>query len=86
MLVSKNPREPNTNPWRPNANPYGSKVTPNTSQWNIGGVGSSGVGARVGLVNFMMFVSISFAVGTQRKRVFSGIWALTYRYICTDRH
>ena len=47
--------------------------TPNTSQWNIGGVGSSGIGARVGHVHFMLFVSILFALGTQRERVFSGI-------------
>ena len=47
-------------------------------QWNIGGVGSSSVGARVGHVHFILFVSISFVLGTQRKRVFSGIWALKF--------
>ena len=41
----------------------------NASQWNIGGVGSSGVGACVGHVHFRLFGSISFAV-------FSGIWAI----------
>ena len=45
-------------------------VTPDASQWNIGGVGSSGVGAGVGHVHFMLFMSISFASGTQRKPVF----------------
>ena len=51
--------------------------TPNASQWNIGGVGSSGIGVRtaIGHVHFMLFV-ISFGLGTQRKRVFSGILAL----------
>ena len=55
--------------------------TPNPSQWNIGGikssgVGSSDVGARIQHVHFMLFVSISLlALGTQHKRVFSGIWA-----------
>ena len=39
--------------------------TPDTSQWNIGGVG-----AGVGHVHFMLFMSISFAWGTQRKLVF----------------
>ena len=43
---------------------------PDASQWNIGGVGSSGVGAGVGHVHFMLFMSISFASGTQRKLVF----------------
>ena len=44
--------------------------TPDASQWNIGGVGPSGVGAGVGHVHFMLFMSISFASGTQRKLVF----------------
>ena len=44
--------------------------TPDASQWNIGGVGLSGVGAGVGHVHFMLFMSISFASGTQRKPVF----------------
>ena len=30
--------------------------TPDTSQWNIGGVGPSGVGAGVGHVHFIFFV------------------------------
>ena len=44
--------------------------TPDASQWNIGGVGPSDVGAGVGHVHFMLFMSISFASGTQRKLVF----------------
>ena len=32
----------------------------------------------VGHVHFILFVSISFALGSQRKQFFSGIWALTY--------
>ena len=46
---------------------------PNASQWNIGGVGSSGVGACVGHVHFRLFVSISFAFGSQANAVFGGI-------------
>ena len=41
--------------------------SPNASQWNIGGVGPSGVGAGVGHVHFRLFVSISFAFGSQCK-------------------
>ena len=47
----------------------GSKRKPN-SQWNIGCVGPSGVGAGVRHVHFMLFMSILFASGTQRKPVF----------------
>ena len=43
--------------------------TPDTSQWNIGGVGPSGIGAGVGHVHFMLFMSISFASGTHRFSV-----------------
>ena len=70
MMVSKNTKTCVT----PNANPK-ICVTPNANQWNIGGIGFSGVGARVGHVHFMLFVSILCALGTQRKHVFSGIWA-----------
>ena len=51
--------------------------TPDASQWNIGGVGPSGVGAGVGIVNFMFFVLISFAFCSQRKPSFQwnmGVW------------
>ena len=62
MLVSKNAKICVT----PNANAK-ICVTPNASQWNIGCVGSPGVGARIGHVHFMSFVSISFALGSQHE-------------------
>ena len=43
---------------------------PNSSQWNIGCVGSPGVGAYVGHVHFMLILSISFELGNQCKRSF----------------
>ena len=52
--------------------------TPDASQWNIGGVGSSGVGAGVGHVHFMLFMSIPFASGTQCKPVFW--WNMGFRF------
>ena len=45
-------------------------ATPNTSQWNIDCVGSPGIGACVGHVHFMLFMSISFALGSQLERSF----------------
>ena len=39
-------------------------------QWNIGGIGSPNQNFRVGDVHFMLFMSISFASGTQHKLVF----------------
>ena len=44
--------------------------TPDASQWNIGGVGPSGVGAGVGHVHFTFFVLISFAFCSQCKPSF----------------
>ena len=44
---------------------------PNASQWNIGCVGSPGVGAGVGYVYFMLFVSISLALGSPTRTQFS---------------
>ena len=44
--------------------------TPDASQWKIGGVGPSGVGAGVGHVHFMFFVLISFTFCSQRKPSF----------------
>ena len=72
MLVSKNANICVT----PNEN---AKIcaTPNASQWNIGCVGSPCVGARVGHVHFMLFVSISFALGSQRERSFQ--WNMSLR-------
>ena len=54
--------------------------TPDASRWNIGGVGPSIVGAGVGHVLFMLFMSISFAMGTQRKLVFQ--WNMGLRVRC----
>ena len=53
--------------------------TPDASQWNIGGVGPSGVGAGVGHVHFMLFMSIYFASDTQRKLVFQ--WNMGFRIV-----
>ena len=53
------------------------RVLPDASHWNIGGVGHSGVGAGVGHVHFMLFMSISSASGTQRKLVFQWNMGLT---------
>ena len=43
---------------------------PNTSQWNIGCVGSLALGLCVGHVHFIFFVLISFASDTRQKPVF----------------
>ena len=51
--------------------------TPDASQWNIGGVGSPTQNFRVGHVHFMLFMSISFASGTQRKPIFPWNMGLT---------
>ena len=40
---------------------------PNAWRWNIGCVGSPWIGAHVGHLHFMLFVSISFALGSQRE-------------------
>ena len=45
-------------------------VNPNSSQSNVGCVGSPGIGARIGHVHFMLFVSISFALGSQYEHSF----------------
>ena len=44
---------------------------PNASQWNIGCAGFQTQIFCVGHVNFILFVSISFALGSQRKHSFS---------------
>ena len=51
---------------------------PNASQWNIGCVGSPGIGACVGHVHFMLFVPISFALGSQRECSFQ--WNMGYTF------
>ena len=53
--------------------------TPDASQWNIGGVGSSGVGAGVG--HFMLFMSIHLRRAPNANPFFGGIWALKFSCI-----
>ena len=65
MLVSKNAKICVT----PNANAK-ICVTPNTSRWNIVGVGSPTKNSRVDHVDFMLFVSLSLALGSQREHNF----------------
>ena len=55
------------------------RVLPDASQWNIGGVGPSGVGAGVGHVHFIFFVSISFAFCSRRKPVFR--WNMGFKFL-----
>ena len=43
---------------------------PNARQWNIGCVGLQTQNSCVGNIHFMLFMSISFAFGSQRKRSF----------------
>ena len=86
MLVSKNAKICVT----PNAN---SKIciiptqTPNASQWNIGGVGSSGIGTHVGHVYFMLFVHhfprcASFSALATRKLSDAKAVSVEYRLYC----
>ena len=69
MLVSKNPCGPNATPYLPKATPYLPNATPSAGKWNKGRVRSPHVGARTGHVDFTLFVSISFALGSQHTRV-----------------
>ena len=55
--------------------------TPDASQWNIGGVGPSGIGAGIGHVHFRFVVSISFAFGSQRKRSFQWNMGLIWIFL-----
>ena len=58
--------------------------TPNTSQWNIGCVGSPTQNFHVGNVHFFVLVLISFAFGNQRKPSFQ--WNMGFilpRISCT---
>ena len=57
------PCGPNAKPHGPNVSPHG----PNASRWNIGRIGSPRIGAGVGHVHFKLFMSISFALDSQRK-------------------
>ena len=56
-----------------------------SSQWTIGCVGSPGVGARVGHVHFMLFVTFHVRWVANANTVFSGIWALMLRKDLTRR-
>ena len=51
--------------------------SPNASRWNIGGVGSPTQSSHVGHVDFMLFVSLSLALGSQRERNFQ--WNMGFR-------
>ena len=61
-------------------------LNPNAGRWNIGWVGSPGVAAHVGHVHFMLFVSISFALGSQRERSFQWNMGLTEQLFNSERH
>ena len=54
---------------------------PNTTQWNIGCVGSLALGVCVGHVHFIFFVLISFALGSRRKRSFQWNMGLRRRRV-----
>ena len=51
--------------------------TPDASQWNIGGIGPSGVGAGVGHVHFIFFCRFHLRLVVNANPVSSGIWALS---------
>ena len=48
-----------------------SESQPNVNRWSIGRVGSPHIKAQVGHLEFMLFVSNSFTLGSQRE---CGIW------------
>ena len=56
---------------------------PNASQWNIDYVGSLALGLCVGHVHFIIFVLISFALGSRRKRSFQWNMGLSVKIILT---
>ena len=84
MLVSTNTkmRNPNTSQWKPQHESVETTTrvsgNHNTSQWNIGCIGSPGVGAHVGHVLFMLFVSISLALSSKWKCSFQ--WNMGFRF------
>ena len=45
---------------------------PDANRWNIGGVGSLGIGSRIGHVHFMLFVSLSLALGETSTFITAG--------------
>ena len=75
-------------PWtqrKPNASPTQAQRKPNASRWNIGCVGSPYDGACVGHVYYMLFVSISFALGTQREPGFWWNMGLTMHFLVSNK-
>ena len=77
MLVSKNPCRPNAKPDRPNAKPgkrnakpVKAQHEPQCEQVKYRPFGSPGIGGHIGHVGFMLFGSLSLALGSQRKRTF----------------
>ena len=62
--------------------------TPNTSRWNIASVRSPKQNSRVGHVDFMLFVSLSLSLGSQREHNFQWnmgfkVWGPRYKYSLT---
>ena len=57
-------------PQSTNPNPITTLREPKASRWNIRRDASLCIGACVGHVHFMSFLSISFALGSQRERDF----------------
>ena len=55
--------------------PLSPTQTPDASQWNIGDVGPSGVGAGVGHVHFRLLCQFHLRLVANANAVFSGIWA-----------
>ena len=53
---------------------------PNVSQWNIGCVGDPTQNFHIGHVHFMLFVLISFALGTHRKAILQWNMGFNCRY------
>ena len=54
-------------------------ASPNMIRWNIGRVGSPRVGACIDHVEFMLFVSISFVLGSQHEHSFWWNMGLTVK-------
>ena len=57
--------DPTWTPSKPNANPLWTQSNPTCEQVEYGCIWSPHVGARIGHVEFMLFVSISFVLGSQ---------------------
>ena len=68
MLVFKKAGRPKALPTQCKASLTQCKL--DASRWNIGCIGSPHIGACIGHVHFMSFVSISFVLGSQPKHNF----------------